>query len=495
MFLLLLVSVLMLYVVLIKANQLYLSRKWGCKDPKQLNSGLFGIKFLKSQLEAKNDGLLLPKQASMFDDSHSHTLATKLLGSNIFFTCSGENMKAVLGTQVNEFGIGYRKNALYPLIGHGIFASDGDRWKISREMLRPQFAREQVAHIQTLEPHIQHLISIIKQHKGEKLDLQDYFHKLTIDAASEFLFGESTNTLISNSVNESEFAQAFNEVQDVITKRLMAGPLSFLFSDKQFKKNLEIIHSLVQHYVDIALNTSPEELDKHSKGGYVLLYEIVRKTRDRKVLQDELLSILLAGRNTTAGLLSFLFYELARNPDIFNKLRSEIDLHFGSGESTDLDKISFESMKRCSYLKYCINETLRLHPPVTRNMRAALVNTTLPKGGGEFGEDAVFVPKGTKVAFNIYKCHRQKLVFGEDCDTFKPERWETLKPGWSFMPFGSGPRICLGQQFALTEASYVTVRFLQTFSNIEGNIETDYPPKKVANSTLRLLNGCEVSLY
>jgi cytochrome P450 len=65
--------------------------------------------------------------------------------------------------------------------------------------------------------------------------------------------------------------------------------------------------------------------------------------------------------------------------------------------------------------------------------------------------------------------HRRKELWGEDADTFRPDRWNGRRPGWEYLPFNGGPRICIGQQFALTEAGYVTVRLLQRFSELEGS--------------------------
>lgn len=493
MYLYVLVVVFTVYIMATKAHHYYLSQKWGCKAPTKASFGFMGLDFLRSQGDVSKLGQVLERQAKNFREI-GHTFCTRIMGKKVIITSSADNMKAMLGTQFNDYGIGFRKLALQPLLGHGIFASDGARWKTSREMLRPQFAREQVAHLQTLEPHINNVIDMLKANGGHQVDLQEYFHKLTMDAASEFLFGESTNTLTSDAHNEHDFTRSFNLIQDTMTTRMMFGKLNFLIGGKEFTKNIGVVQGMVQYYVQSALKMSESELESKSKGGYVILYEVVKKTRDPIIIQDELLSMLLAGRNTTAGLLSFLFYELGKNPDVLEKLKQEISVHFGIGENVEFEKITFESMKRCSYLKYCINETLRLHPPVARNLRVALKNTTLPKGGGKDGESPIFISKGTDITFNIYQCHRETEVYGKDATTFRPERWETLKPGWSFMPFGSGPRICLGQQFALTEISYVTIRFLQNFGTVQSNFD-EYPPRKIANATLRLMNGCVVNIH
>lgn len=87
-------------------------------------------------------------------------------------------------------------------------------------------------------------------------------------------------------------------------------------------------------------------------------------------------------------------------------------------------------------------------------------------GGGPEGKDPVFVPKGDIVVYTPYAMHRRKDFYGEDADDFKPERWETLRPGWEYLPFNGGPRICLGQQYALTEAGYVTIRLCQEFKEL-----------------------------
>lgn len=98
------------------------------------------------------------------------------------------------------------------------------------------------------------------------------------------------------------------------------------------------------------------------------------------------------------------------------------------------------------------------------------------------------------VIFLIYCVQRLKKHYGPDADEFRPERWANLnKIGWAFMPFGSGPRICLGQQFALTEALYVLVRLAQMFHTLE-TAGGEYPARKQANATLRYTDGVNVRM-
>jgi cytochrome P450 len=92
---------------------------------------------------------------------------------------------------------------------------------------------------------------------------------------------------------------------------------------------------------------------------------------------------------------------------------------------------------------------LRLYPVVPGNTREAACDTTLPYGGGLDGLSPVFVKKGTPVFYNLYAMHRRQDIFGVDADEYVPERWDGLRPGWGFLPFNGGPRICLGRKFIL----------------------------------------------
>jgi cytochrome P450 len=119
--------------------------------------------------------------------------------------------------------------------------------------------------------------------------------------------------------------------------------------------------------------------------------------------------------------------------------------------------------------------------------------TTIPVGGGPDGKSPVVIPKGGTVMYSTYSMHRHKDLYGEDAEEYKPERWENLRVGWGYLPFNGGPRICVGQQFALTEAGYTIVRLLQTFEKIE--TRDTMPWVENLHLTLSSGNGTQVALF
>jgi cytochrome P450 len=119
--------------------------------------------------------------------------------------------------------------------------------------------------------------------------------------------------------------------------------------------------------------------------------------------------------------------------------------------------------------------------------------TTLPRGGGPDGKSKVLLPKNSLVGYSAWALHRNTAIYGADADDFRPQRWESLRVGWEYIPFNGGPRICLGQQYALTEASYVIIRLLQTFKDLD-NRDPVLEFKEALTLTLASATGTKVAL-
>ncbi len=200
--------------------------------------------------------------------------------------------------------------------------------------------------------------------QGGEIDVSDLFFRYTLDAATHFLLGRSVGSLEQA---EQEFAEAFAEVQrvqNIITRAGYCPPPPFLLifnannnrplnpfvPRKTFYKGIKVINEFVNPYIDDALRLSPQELATKTKTeeGYTFLHALASFTRDRTVLRDQLVAVLLAGRDTTASTLSWTFYELARHPEIFQKLRDEVIQTVGLERAP-----TYIDLKNMKYLQVC----------------------------------------------------------------------------------------------------------------------------------------------
>jgi cytochrome P450 len=315
-------------------------------------------------------------------------------------------------------------------------------------LLRPQFARNQVSDLELEEKHFQNMLKampVAKDGWTDTIDLLPLFFRLTVDSSTEFLFGESVGTQLaalpdhdaSEWEKHAKFVYAFENSQDCIAKAFRFNDFYALGLTKEYRENCKTVHAYIDRFVQKALAHDGEKrLESGEKDKYIFLEQLSQATKDPIEIRDQLLSILVAGRDTTAGLLSFLFILLSRDEEAFQKLRAAILNDFGTDES----KITFSTLKACQYLQWCLNETLRLYPSVPLNSRRSVVDTTLPRGGGPNGESPLFLPKGTEVNYFVYAMHRTPEFWGPDCNEFKPGRWDGRKPGFEYLPFNGGPR-------------------------------------------------------
>lgn len=409
-----------------------------------------------------------------------YTFGVRILGTSNLLTAEPKNVQALLAGQFSDFAMGRaRKTNLKVVLGRSIFAVDGPAWHAAREAVRPIFARDNIADLALLETHVQTLLACIEKRTtsgwtSEAVGLARLFPCLTIDSATELFLGHSTHSLRARLAGEPlqhNFHWAFERVQATLSVRMRLRSLYWLYGNTELKACMKILNAFVDDAMRRADEAEASKRGEAARPKYDYLHTLRRRCADEAEVREQVLGLLAAGRDTTASLMSWVFYCLARDPRVFAKLRSVVLDEFGPytpDAEAATRAITFAKLKGCRYLQHVMNETLRLHSIVAFNSRMAVRDTTLPTGGGPDGTMPVFVPAGTEVNFSTHVMHRRKDLWGEDADQFVPERWESIRPGWSYAPFNGGPRICIGQQFALTEAGYVIVRMLQRYEAIEG---------------------------
>ncbi|KAI8632582.1 glycoside hydrolase family 20 protein [Xylariaceae sp. FL1651] len=498
----------------LKINETVRLRTLGARAPRIVSRFPFGLDVIAKQVE----GTIKYKNFETFKElvkpAPEYTVEGRMLGRRVLLTADPENIKAILATQFSDYGKGEPFHREWKeFLGDSIFTTDGQVWHASRQLLRPQFSRERVSDLHTFESHLETLFKAIanggalngpdqdvdiEAGNGKPLEISELFFRYTLDVSTSFLLGKDVQSLTNP---REPFAEAFNEVQRVQSVRARAGPLQFLIPRASFKRGLKVVNELCDIYIDQALRLSPDELATKTKSDqeYTFLHELASFTRDRKVIRDQLVAVLLAGRDTTAATLSWTLYELGRHPEVVRRLRDEIARTVGPSRTP-----TYEDLKNMKYLQYVVNETLRLYPVVPFNVRLALRDTTLPRGGGPDGTQPVAVLKNTPIGYSPLVMQRRADLYPAASDKFPdpseyaPDRWFHWQPRpWQYIPFNGGPRICIGQQFALTEMTYVLTRMFQRFERVESfmyDIDGGNPTLK-AEIVVQPGDGVKVALW
>jgi cytochrome P450 len=190
---------------------------------------------------------------------------------------------------------------MFPFFGDGIFTQEGDAWKHSRELLRPQFVHKQYDDLELFQEVVDNLISVLPD-KGV-VDLQPLFFRLTLDTTTAFLFGDSVDSLkTATTAGELTFANAFNTAQDFVAKRMRLQDLYWLVSGKKFTAACHDVHRFADQIIDRNLSRDKKDGDP---GKYVFLDFLEKNTSNRTELRSQIINILVAGRDTTACLLSW----------------------------------------------------------------------------------------------------------------------------------------------------------------------------------------------
>lgn len=380
------------------------------------------------------------------------------------------------------------------------FTQDGKDWQHSRAMLRPSFARGRTDSFARLESHIrdlQHALPTNVDGWTDAVDLQPLFFRLNLAYSLDFLFGKSDTSSPPNDAptpappcpSAAAFAAAFESAQATLGVRAKLFRNYWLHDPPAFRAACAHCHAFIDHHVSRALARRAHPASPPTPA---LLDDLIQQTTDSLLLRSQLLNILIAGRDTTAALLSWLFLELARHPAVLTRLRAALAADLPSSAP-----LNPASLAACTYLQWCLSETLRLYPAVPVNSRSPLRDTTLPHGGGPDGTTPVLVRRGQPVVFCTYALHRDPMLWGADADEFRPERWRDRKggagAGWDYIPFGAGPRVCLGQRHALATAGAVAVGLLRRFGRGLENAGAG-EVRMAIGVTARSAGGCWVRL-
>ena len=277
------------------------------------------------------------------------TLEQVFLGTQAFGTIEPRNLEAILSTNFQDWSMGSRHKVMDPFFGDGIFTQEGGPWKQSRELLRPQFAYRQYEDLEVFREPLDDLLKAIPP--DGVVDLQPYFFRLTLDVTTAFLFGESVKSLSGTaSGSQGSFADAFNVAQDFVAKRMRLQDLYWLVGGRKFREACKTVHSFADGIIERGL--SRDKTVDEAQNKYVFLDSLAENCQDRTALRSQIINILVAGRDTTACLISWTIFLLIRHPKAFQKLKEEIASRLSN--KVDMTRSDLRQMK---YLQNVLNES------------------------------------------------------------------------------------------------------------------------------------------
>lgn len=382
-------------------------------------------------------------------EKHGDTFRLHLgFGKHVYFSRDAELAQyALQKNQKNFTKSKIQTKNLAKYVGKGLLTSEGEHWKKQRKLIQPAFHKKQLAQlIGTLEEAISTELNSITTEVP--LDIFPVFNDLAFKTVVKSLF--------SNAVSDDQINKLQNiteAAQQMLVKELRQPYLIWWFRlSGVLKKNLE--GTLEAREILRELITTRRESDKREDDLLDMLldaeYEDGSKMSEKQLI-DEILILFTAGHETTSNALTFCCELLARDSKAQKKIRAEVI------EARKNTKTLMEFIQACGYTKQVIEETMRLYPPAYFIDRLNLAEDDF---------NGMKIPKGTDLLFSIYEIHRNPKLW-ETPQQFKPERFEagnSLKYSANYYPFGAGPRMCIGNNFAMFEMILAVAMLIERVS-------------------------------
>ena len=317
-----------------------------------------------------------------------------------------------------------------------------------------------------------------------------------LDSASEFIFGQSMDSLRDTTGKPDEFLAALERADTEAGKRIRpTGYMSTFYSyytyDRQWHADCKTVHDFVDGCIVRHRNSIKHSSDSsEQRERYVLIDGMSKAISNPKKLRFQLLGIFSTARELSAMSFTNVLFLLARNPNIWKELRQQA-LTLGDIE---IESITLDRLKSLPLFRNTVLEGLRLHSPIIRNRRVAVHDTVLPRGGGPDGSSPALAPKGSIVWYDLYEATRDPKIWGDDVDAFRPSRFEGRKLGFEFTPFAVGPRMCPANQQVITQSMYLLFRLVLEFESIE-NRDSCLEFQEAVYMCLHSKNGCKIALH
>jgi len=329
-------------------------------------------------------------------------------------------------------------------LGKGLLLNEGDDWRRQRHLVQPAFDPERISiYAEMMTSYTERLLD--SWEAGTPRDIHTDMTQLTLEVAASTLLD------IDIRAESSELRTAFHDITEEFRKRT-ARPVSLpqwipTPRNRRYQHALEQINDIVYEII-ARRRTEP------GNGVVSMLLaasDESDETVDNKQIRDEIVTLLFAGHETTAVALTFTWYLLATHPRQEERLVTELD------DVLDGESPTMSAVPDLEYTRKVLKESLRLYPPVFGILREPVQDDQI---------SGYQIPAGATVAMNQIAVHHDPRYF-DDPKAFTPARWsddfEESLPQFAYFPFGGGPRRCIGERFAMLEATLIVATVAQQY--------------------------------
>ena len=416
--------------------------------------------------------------------------------------------KHILKDANSLYDKGILAEILEPIMGKGLIPADPETWNIRRKAIVPAFHKAWLEHMVGLfgycnDPLIDSLDNLIEKGNNGvgKVEMEEKFCSVALDIIGKSVF----NYEFGSVTNESPVIKAvYSALVEAEHRSMTPAPYWDLpFANqvvprlRKFNSDLLLLNNVLNELIDLAKSTRQvEDIEELERRDYAnvkdpsllrFLVDMRGADIDNKQLRDDLMTMLIAGHETTAAVLTWALFELTRNPECLAKAQEEIDRVVGDR------KPDYNDIKELKYIRLIVAETLRLYPEPPLLIRRCREENILPKGGGPIEGTVI---RGMDMFISLYNIHHDEKFWPEPYK-FDPERftrpysnpdvpeWKGIDPklwegrlypneiatDFAFLPFGGGARKCVGDEFALLEATVTLAMVLRRF-------EFEFDPSK-----------------
>ena len=387
-----------------------------------------------------------------------------------------DDIETVLVRHASNFHKSRDYAALEFILGRGLLTNEGHSWQTQRQLIQPTFRHENIsAYAEIMAASA--AAHLARWRDRQTCNLHHEMADLTLDIVSKSLFGSKVS---------QDTAAIGREIAAVMDRFFSQAALSFLLPDgfpipksprllKSRRHLYEVIFSIIR-----ARRESPAPATDLLQTLLTAADDDGQRMNDVQ-LRDEIMTLFLAGHETTSNALTWTWYLLAQNPEIERALHSELDRVLGGRAP------GFADLPRLPYAEMVVKESMRLYPPAWGIGRRALRS---------FDIRGYHIPKGTNVFILQWLVHRDPRFYPDPL-RFDPERWRSdpvrngVLPRFAYFPFGGGPRVCIGAGFAMMEATLLLATIAQRY---RFTLLPDPPVVPFFSITLRPKQGLPVRI-